>query len=216
MKSIIHAFFALSVSAAAMLAAAPVQAETKSLVVAGGCFWCVESDFDHVAGVVGTTSGYAGGRMQNPTYRKHGKHREVVKIDYDSNVTDYATLVSIFLRTVDPTDPDGQFCDRGRSYSTAIHAATQEEVAAAKAAVVAGEQALGRDIVTPVEGAVTFWEAEDYHQNYHQSHEKQLTRFGLVTRAKAYKGYRKACGRDARVKQLWGDQAYSGVAKAGS
>lgn len=195
---------------------APASAETKSLVVAGGCFWCVESDFDNVAGVVGTTSGYAGGEMQNPTYREHGQHREVVKIDYDSNVTDYETLVTIFLRTIDPTDGGGQFCDRGRSYAPAIHAATEAEMKAANAAIEQAQAQLGKPLQTPVEGAVTFWQAEDYHQNYHMSQEKQVTRFGLITRADAYKKYRNACGRDQRVKQLWGDAAYQGVAKHSS
>ena len=205
----------LAICLAAGVIAGPARAEVKSLVVAGGCFWCVESDFDKVAGVVGTTSGYAGGTMENPTYRNHSGHREVVKIDYDSTVTDYATLVATFLRTIDPTDGDGQFCDRGHSYTPAIHAATPEELAAAMAAVADAQLTIGGPLAIPVEGAVRFWEAEDYHQNYWQSQEKQLTRFGLVTRAEAYKGYREGCGRDRRVRQVWGDEAYKGVDKAG-
>ncbi|MEL6921945.1 MAG: peptide-methionine (S)-S-oxide reductase, partial [Pseudomonadota bacterium] len=130
------------------------NAETKSLIVAGGCFWCVEKDFEHVEGVIEATSGYAGGQIENPTYRNHGRHREVVKIDYDSNVTDYKTLVDTFLRTIDPTDAGGQFCDRGRSYSSAIHAFSPEEMEIALNAVAEGEAQLGQEIVTPVEGAV--------------------------------------------------------------
>ncbi|MBO6554061.1 MAG: peptide-methionine (S)-S-oxide reductase MsrA [Roseitalea sp.] len=211
-KKVIHAtFLAAALAIGAMTGAA--QAETRSLIVAGGCFWCVESDFDHVAGVVGTTSGYAGGEMQNPVYRNHGRHREVVKIDYDSTVTDYKTLIEIFLRTVDPLDAGGQFCDRGRSYETAIHAANDAEKMAALEAVNAASQALGQEVVIPVEGPVTFWRAEDYHQDYYLSQERQLTRFGYVTRAEAYKGYRKGCGRDARVRQIWGAEAYRGVDK---
>ncbi|MEM1378011.1 MAG: peptide-methionine (S)-S-oxide reductase MsrA [Pseudomonadota bacterium] len=202
------ALFAALLSTAALTSA---QAETKSLIVAGGCFWCVEKDFEHVAGVIEATSGYAGGTMNDPTYRNHGNHREVVKIDYDSNVVDYKTLVDTFLRTIDPTDPGGQFCDRGRSYESAIHASTPEEMELALQAVAEGQEELGQTIVTPVEGAVTFWIAEDYHQNYYKSTESRLTRFGVLTRADAYKRYRKACGRDARVKQLWGDAAYPGV-----
>ena len=190
---------------------APAQAETRSLVVAGGCFWCVEADFDKVAGVVGTTSGYAGGEMRNPTYRDHGRHREAVRIDYDPSVTDYETLVGIFLRTIDPLDAGGQFCDRGRSYETAIHAADDAEKLAALKAVNAASQALGQPLVTPVEGPATFWQAEDYHLDYHLSQERILTRFGLVTKAHAYKGYRAACGRDDRVRAIWGEQAYRGV-----
>jgi len=194
----------------------PVKAETKTLVVAGGCFWCVENDFDKVTGVTNAVSGYAGGEMANPTYRNHGRHREVVRITYDSNVTDYKTLVSTFLRTIDPLDGGGQFCDRGRSYAPAIHAETDVEMKAANEAVAEAEAALGRDVVVPVEGAVTFWKAEDYHQNYARSTEKVVTRFGVIDRADAYKKYRNACGRDARVKQIWGAMAYKGVNKTGS
>lgn len=190
----------------------PAQAETKSLIVAGGCFWCVESDFDKMQGVTSTTSGYGGGDMANPTYRNHGNHREVVKVEYDSDVTDYKTLVTNFLRTIDPTDGGGQFCDRGRSYTPAIHAMTPDEKAAADAAVADAAAALGQKLAVPVEGAANFTIAEEYHQDYYKSQVKQLTRFGLVSRAEAYKGYRKGCGRDARVKQVWGDMAYTGVA----
>lgn len=201
-------------SAATFIPAA--HAEQKSLIVAGGCFWCVESDFDKVKGVTNAVSGYAGGSQQNPTYRDHGKHREVVQITYDSNVTDYKTLVATFLRTIDPTDGGGQFCDRGRSYAPAVHAATPAEKAAAMEAVAEAESALGKKIAAPVEGAVKFWVAEDYHQNYAKSQEKQLTRFGLITRADAYVKYRAACGRDKSVKALWGAEAYKGVNKISS
>ncbi|WP_421856352.1 peptide-methionine (S)-S-oxide reductase MsrA [Oricola sp.] len=198
------------------LFALPAQAEIRSLIVAGGCFWCVESDFDHMAGVIATTSGYAGGTLRDPTYRNHGKHREVVKVDYDANVTDYRTLVAAFLRTIDPTDAGGQFCDRGHSYSTAIHANGEAEARIAREELAKAQEVLGRSVVTPVEALPAFWEAEEYHQNYATSQVRQLTRFGLVSRAKAYKGYRKACGRDQRVRQLWMEEAYSGVNKPGS
>jgi len=212
MKSMIAA---LSLAATA-LTALPAQAEIKSLVVAGGCFWCVESDFDHMDGVVATTSGYGGGEMKNPTYRDHGEHREVVKVDYDDTKTDYGTLVSQFLRTIDVTDAGGQFCDRGHSYTTAIHAGNDAEAKIAREAVAEAQTSLGKEIVTPVEGPATFWKAEDYHQDYYMSDDRILSRFGLVTKAKAYKGYRKGCGRDARVRELWGDQAFMGMHKAGS
>ena len=208
--------FLAAVAFSASLLAIPAQAEIRSLIVAGGCFWCVESDFDHMAGVVRTTSGYAGGSMRNPTYRNHGRHREVVKVEYDSNVTDYRTLVAAFLRTIDPTDAGGQFCDRGRSYSSAIHARGAAERQIAREEIARAQQALGRQVVTPVERYPAFWEAEDYHQDYYKSQVRQLTRFGLVTRAEAYKGYRKGCGRDKRVKQLWMSEAYRGVYKPAS
>lgn len=200
--------------AVAVAGVAPAMAGTKSLVVAGGCFWCVEADFDHMDGVIATTSGYAGGQMDNPTYRNHGNHREAVKVDYDDTKTDYRTLVTDFLRTIDVTDAGGQFCDRGHSYTTAIHAADAEERRIAEAAVAEAGKELGVKIATPVEGGVAFWPAEDYHQNYHASQERILSRFGLVTKARAYEGYRRGCGRDARVRELWGEQAYHGVHKA--
>lgn len=203
---------ALFASSILMSAAVTAQAETKSLVVAGGCFWCVESDFDHVKGVVGTTSGYGGGTLENPTYRKHGDHREVVKIDYDTAQTDYKTLITTFIRTIDPTDGGGQFCDRGHSYSPAIHAATDEEEAAAKQVVADAQVQLGKELAIPVEGEAVFYEAEDYHQNYYQGDNNVITRFGLIKQSDAYKKYREGCGRDARVKAVWGDAAYQGVA----
>jgi peptide-methionine (S)-S-oxide reductase len=185
--------------AAGSLAPLPALAETRSLVVAGGCFWCVEKDFDHVPGVVATTSGYSGGTMENPTYQSHTGHREVVKIDYDSTKTDYATLVTIFFRSIDPTDEGGQFCDRGHAYTTAVTYTTDEEKAAAEKAKADAQAALGQTVVTPVEKAATFWQAEDYHQNYYK---KNPIRY-------AY--YRGGCGRDARVEQVWGAAAHQGI-----
>lgn len=188
-------------------------AETQTALFAGGCFWCVESDMDAVTGVKSTISGYAGGETANPTYQDYssGGHREVVQVEFDSAAVSYRTLVDIFLRTIDVTDAGGQFCDRGHSYSTAIHALDEEQAKAARDAVADAAKALGREIVTPVEGPAQFWAAEDYHQGYYMSEARLLTRFGYVTRASAYKGYRKGCGRDARVRAVWGDEAYKGV-----
>ncbi len=207
---------ALMATAFAAGGASYASAESKSLVVAGGCFWCVESDFDHVVGVTDTVSGYGGGTLENPTYRNHGNHREVVKITYDPAVTDYETLVTTFIRTIDPTDGGGQFCDRGRSYAPAIHASTDEEMAIAEKIVADAAAALDRELAIPVEGTATFYEAEDYHQNYWQGTGKKLTRFGVISQGDAYKKYRNACGRDQRVKRIWGDQAYAGVTPHGS
>jgi peptide-methionine (S)-S-oxide reductase len=194
MRNLKTAVLAFALSAAS-LGAAPAQAEIKSLVVAGGCFWCVESDFDHMDGVVATTSGYGGGEMQNPTYRNHGKHREVVKVDYDDTKTDYRTLVTQFLRTIDVTDAGGQFCDRGHSYTTAIHAGPRRRRRSPARRLPRPKRARAENRHAGG-GPATFWPAEDYHQGYYMSQEKVLTRFGFVTRARAYKGYRKGCGRD--------------------
>jgi peptide-methionine (S)-S-oxide reductase len=208
----------LSLVAALSVAApfAPAQAETA--IFAGGCFWCVESDLEKLPGVRDVVSGYAGGKTQNPTYKNYerGGHREVVQVDFDETKISYGDLVGIFLRTVDVTDPGGQFCDRGFGYSTAIHPLNDKQAKAAKAEVEKANKALGGKVVTPVEGAAVFWPAEDYHQGYYKSDTRTLTRFGYVTRADAYKGYRKACGRDARVKSVWGGEAYKGLPKAGS
>lgn len=208
----------LSLVAALSVAApfAPAQAETA--IFAGGCFWCVESDLEKLPGVRDVVSGYAGGKTQNPTYKNYerGGHREVVQVDFDETKISYGDLVGIFLRTVDVTDPGGQFCDRGFGYSTAIHPLNDKQAKAAKAEVEKANKALGGKVVTPVEGSAVFWPAEDYHQGYYKSDTRTLTRFGYVTRADAYKGYRKACGRDARVKSVWGGEAYKGLPKAGS
>ncbi|WP_157014549.1 peptide-methionine (S)-S-oxide reductase MsrA [Mesorhizobium xinjiangense] len=210
-----YAVLAALALATALTLPHPAAAEEKTAIFAGGCFWCVEADFDKVPGVLDTVSGYAGGETQNPTYRNYssGGHREVVKIDFDDTKVSYKQLADILLRTVDPTDPNGQFCDRGKSYSTAIYALDAEQKAAAEKAKQEANAVLGGKVVTPVLGPVTFWPAEDYHQNYYRSDEHILTRFGFVTKADAYNGYREGCGRDQRVKEVWGEMAFSGLVK---
>ncbi|UUP17473.1 peptide-methionine (S)-S-oxide reductase MsrA [Nitratireductor thuwali] len=214
MKRLIIAALALAVTAlgAGMTGAA---AATRTALFAGGCFWCVEADFDKVPGVVSTVSGYAGGRTANPTYRNYasGGHREVVKIEYDDSRVSYERLLEIFFRSVDPTDPGGQFCDRGKSYSTAVYALDAAQKKAAEKAKQEAANELGQPVVTPILPAAKFWAAEDYHQNYYRSNDRILTRFGYITKAKAYEGYREGCGRDARVRQLWGEAAYTGIRK---
>ena len=186
-------------------------AETKSAVFAGGCFWCVESDFDSVEGVVGTTSGYIGGTTDNPTYKEvtsqETGHYEAVKIDYDPEIVTYRELVDLFWRSVDPTDDGGQFCDRGPSYRTAVFVMNEDERAEATASKSAATSDLGMEIVTPVLDFDRFFRAEDRHQDYYLGQNRVLTRFGVVKQANAYKRYRKACGRDDRVRALWGEQA---------
>ncbi|MBO6510473.1 MAG: peptide-methionine (S)-S-oxide reductase MsrA [Roseibium sp.] len=195
---------------------APAQAETA--ILAGGCFWCVESDLEKLPGVRDVVSGYGGGSTQNPTYKNYerGGHREVVKVDFDETKISYQDLVGIFLRTIDVTDANGQFCDRGFGYSSAIYPLNEGQAKAAKAEIAKANKVLGGKVVTPVEGAAVFWPAEDYHQGYYKSNVRTLSRFGYVTRADAYKGYRKGCGRDARVKAVWGKEAFKGLPKAGS
>lgn len=172
-----------------------LPSSAKSLVVAGGCFWCVEKDFEARDDVFEAVSGYSGGTKRDATYQNHEGHREVVEVFYDSEKTDYATLVRFFLRTIDVTDDGGQFCDRGFSYTTAIHYRTDEERIAAEAAVAEAEAALGQDVVTPVVPFDFFVTAEDYHQDYYK---KNPVRYRL---------YRGGCGRDGRVKAVWGAEA---------
>jgi peptide-methionine (S)-S-oxide reductase len=194
--------FVLGLTGAAM-------AEVKTAVVAGGCFWCVESDFEPVPGVIDVVSGYTGGNKANPTYKSHAGHYEAVKITYDSAVISYADLMAKFLRSVDVTDAGGQFCDRGDAYRTAIFVNDAAERAAAEAAVAEAEAVLGQQVVTPVLDAKRFWIAEDYHQDYYKGTGIILTRAGPKKQSNAYKFYRESCGRDARVQALWGNQAFS-------
>ncbi|MFM2355976.1 MAG: hypothetical protein RLZZ528_1712 [Pseudomonadota bacterium] len=190
---------------------APMAARAEVAVFAGGCFWCVESDMDKVPGVTRTTSGFTGGSVANPTYKQVSKggtgHYEAVEVTFDPARTSYAELVAIFLRSIDPLDAGGQFCDRGDSYRTAIFAKSDAQREAAAAAVAEASAALGRKVVTPVLAAKPFYPADDYHQDYYQQSEVILTRAGPKSKKSAYKFYRDACGRDARVKAVWGDQA---------
>ena len=186
---------------------AAAEKKLSLMIVAGGCFWCVKSDFDHVTGVVETILGYTGGHLKNPTYRDvtfgGSGHLEVVAIKYDPEKTDYATLLDVFWRSVDPTDGGGQFCDRRESYSTAIYTTSPEQKKLAKASQVALEASgvLKRSVATKTVDASTFYPAEDYHQNYYR------------TNPLRYKFYRFNCGRDQRITDLWGDEAYKGIKK---
>lgn len=186
-------------------------AKLESTVFAGGCFWCVESDFESVPGVTKAVSGYAGGSKADANYKSVTKggtgHLEVVKITYNPSKVTYDELLHLFLRSIDPTDAGGQFCDRGESYRTAIFVANDTERAAAEAAIATAQADLGSKIVTPVKIAAPFYKAEAYHQDYYKSKKIVVTRRGPKTKASAYKFYRSSCGRDARIKALWGDAA---------
>lgn len=193
--------------AAAFIAswAAPENAAAKSKVAifAGGCFWCVEADFDKVSGVLSTTSGYIGGSAKTATYKTVSAggtgHYEAVKIVYNPDKVSYDRLLHTFWRSVDPTDAGGQFCDRGASYKTGVFVANEAERKIALASKRKAAAVLGKRIVTPVVKAGPFYKAEGYHQNYY-------TRNPI-----RYKVYRYGCGRDARIKSLWGSQAMAGI-----
>ena len=177
---------------------------TAKAVFAGGCFWCVESDFDKVPGVLSTTSGYIGGRNANPTYQQVSSHStghaEAVLVEFDPAKVSYERLVQYFWRTIDPTTKDRQFCDSGSPYRTAIFAqdAEQLKIATASRAALEKSKPFKEPVVTEVVMATTFYPAEDYHQDYYLKNPVR------------YKVYRTGCGRDARLKQLWGEQAAAG------
>jgi peptide-methionine (S)-S-oxide reductase len=186
-------------------------AEPQTLIVAGGCFWCVEADFEKVSGVSEVVSGFTGGTVETPSYKQvvggGTGHVEAVQIMFDPDVVSRAQLLNMFLRSVDPTDAGGQFCDRGESYATAIFVDGAQERALAKSAIREAEAALGQTIVTPVRSEAPFYPAEAGHQDYYKSDTLVLTRFGPRTKKVAYGLYREACGRDTRVRQLWGAAA---------
>ncbi|MCP4070541.1 MAG: peptide-methionine (S)-S-oxide reductase MsrA [Hyphomicrobiales bacterium] len=187
----------------AILFSSPAIAETKTAIFAGGCFWCMEKDFEHVSGVIMAESGYTGGTSDNPTYKTYekGKHIEAIRISYDSGKTTYDRLLHTFWRSVNPTDAGGQFCDRGHAYSTAIFAMDdrQKELATRSKQMLVADNPLPKPIVTPILDANKFWPAEEYHQDYYK---KASIR---------YKFYRLSCGRDKTIKALWGKQAHAGI-----
>ncbi|MEM1286400.1 MAG: peptide-methionine (S)-S-oxide reductase MsrA [Pseudomonadota bacterium] len=184
---------------APMTADVPDGAEVA--IFAGGCFWCVEKDFDHVTGVLRTTSGYIGGQFPNPTYQNHGANGdlEAVEVVYDPDTVTYSELAHTFFRTVDPLDDGGQFCDRGNSYRTAIFVLDADQRALAETAAANASSTLGRDVATRIIDAPTFWPAEEYHQDYYQKNPLR------------YQFYRTSCGRNRTVERVWGEEAYAGV-----
>ena len=179
------------------LAQATAQATAKA-TFAGGCFWCVEADFDKVPGVLSTTSGYTGGTVANPSYEqvsaKQTGHAEVVQIVFDPARVSYEQLLEKFWRSIDPTTKDRQFCDSGSPYRTAIYTHDAAQLAAARGSLEALEKSkpFKAPIVTQIEAAGPFYAAEDYHQDYYKKNPAR------------YQYYRLSCGRDSRLRELWG------------
>ena len=189
-------------SATATVTAQPAAAATKARAIfAGGCFWCVESDFDKIPGVISTTSGYIGGNTVNPSYEQVSAHStghaEAVEIVYDPAKVSYERLVEYFWHTIDPTVKDQQFCDRGNPYRTAIFAVGPEQLKIAQASRASLEKTkpFKEPVVTEIVPASVFYPAEDYHQDYYKKNPIR------------YKYYRTSCGRESRLAQLWGDKA---------
>ncbi len=173
---------------------------SETAILAGGCFWCVEADFDKVEGVISTTSGYTGGHLENPTYKQVSAggtgHVEAVKIEFDPAKISYSQLLDIFWRTIDPTVKDRQFCDYGSQYRSEIFYLNEEQKALAEKSKAELEKTkpFKEPIVTAITPASTFYPAEEYHQDYHNKNPIR------------YKYYRWGCGRDKRLEELWGSK----------
>ncbi len=178
--------------------AAPPPAQRAVAIFAGGCFWCMEPPFDALDGVLATTSGYTGGRVADPSYEQVSSggtgHVEAVRVEYDPQRVDYAKLLEVFWRNVDPTDAGGQFCDRGEQYGSAIFPVDGAQRARAEASKrdLEASGLLDAPVVTPIRDASPFYPAEDYHQDFY---ERNPLRYRL---------YRSSCGRDRALERLWG------------
>ena len=165
-------------------------------VFAGGCFWCTESDFDKIPGVLSTTSGYTGGKLRSPTYKQVSAggtgHIEAVRVTYDPARVSYAALAAHFIRTVDPFDSGGSFCDRGHGYRSAFFVATPAQRKIAETIKKRTQASLKKPVATLILPAATFYPAETYHQDFYKKNPVR------------YRFYRLNCGRDARLKEIWG------------
>ena len=178
----------------------PINTYAEEVILAGGCFWCLEHDLESLKGINSVNSGYSGGALQNPSYENHNGHQEVVLVDYDPTVVTLPEILRLYLRNVDPLDGGGQFCDRGDSYRPVIFFDNQKEEKDAKRALVSASNELGvpfEEISVELKSKSPFWLAEDYHQDFADRNEFK------------YKFYRFSCGRDQKLDQLWGDNARS-------
>ena len=187
----------IALAFALALLASAAAAETKVAVFAGGCFWCMEPPYDELPGVSATTSGYAGGKAENPTYQQVSSgrtgHTEVVRVEYDPAKVSYEKLLEVFWRNIDPFAVDAQFCDHGDQYRSAIFPQDGEQKRLAEASLAGMQERLkGKRIATKLEDG-KFWPAEEYHQDYYAKNPVR------------YKFYRLNCGRDARLKEIWGE-----------
>jgi len=191
----------LGPGAASAQAPAAKPAVTAKATFAGGCFWCMEEAFDKVPGVIATTSGYMGGQTKNPTYEQittgRTGHAEVVQVEYDPAKVTYDKLLDAFWRNIDPTQKDAQFCDHGSQYRSAVfyHNDEQRRAVEASRTALAGNKPFKGEIVTQVAKADVFYPAEGYHQDYYQKNPVR------------YQFYKSGCGREARLKELWGSRA---------
>lgn len=201
MRRALSALIIVAAAAACLAAAASAAPRrgapvTAQAVFAGGCFWCTESDFDKIPGVLSTTSGYTGGDLRNPTYEQVSGggtgHIEAVRVTYDPAKVSYAALAARFIRTVDPFDSGGSFCDRGYQYRSAFFVATRAQRQVAEAIKKKTQASFGKPVATLILPATPFYPAETYHQDYYKKNPVR------------YRFYRFNCGRDAQLKRIWG------------
>ncbi len=181
-----------------LLIASPIKvfAQSEEAIFAGGCFWCLEHDLEKIDGVLSAESGYSGGDLTNPTYENHSGHQEVVKVIYNSDVISYKDLLKRYWINIDPFDDQGQFCDRGNSYKPVIFTSNQEQ----KSDAIETQKTISDALNVPLEqlkvdiiDSKVFWIAEKYHQDF------------AVKNPLKYNFYRASCGRDNRLKKVWGD-----------
>lgn len=181
----------------------PIRLNANEIVLAGGCFWCMEHDLESLEGIDNVKSGYSGGDILNPTYENHEGHQEVVLVNYDSNIIELETILRAYFRNIDPLDGEGQFCDRGDSYRPVIFYEDLDEADESKNALISASRELGVSvdkIKVALKSRNKFWVAEEYHQDFAKNNELK------------YKFYRYACGRDKRLDQVWGEKAKKTIA----
>ena len=179
----------------------PLEAYSDEIILAGGCFWCLEHDLENLEGVDFVKSGYSGGDLNNPNYENHNGHQEVVLVNYDPKKVTLEEILRLYLRNIDPLDGKGQFCDRGDSYRPVIFFGNSLEENQSNDALIYASKELKvpiKEIKVEVKSKNKFWLAEDYHQNFADNNELK------------YKFYRYSCGRDKRLDQLWGENARTG------
>jgi peptide-methionine (S)-S-oxide reductase len=179
----------------AILMTLPISAKADTAIFAGGCFWCMHAAFAQLDGVLSVESGYTGGHVKNPTYEQvsggNTGHVEAIEVQYDPAKVSYGKLLEWFWDNVDPTDPKGQFCDKGSQYAAGIFYTTPEQKAEAEKSLASVEKKLGAKVATFIRGAEKFYAAEDYHQDYYKKNELR------------YKLYKAGCGRDETLKKVW-------------
>ena len=193
--------FLLSLFVIFCFIANPIEAYSDEVILAGGCFWCLEHDLEYLDGVDFVQSGYSGGDLNNPTYENHNGHQEVVLVNYDPEIVSLDKILRLYLRNIDPLDGKGQFCDRGDSYRPVIFYQDSIEENKSNDALISASRELQvpiEEIKVEVKAKNKFWLAEDYHQDFAEKNEFK------------YKFYRYSCGRDKRLDELWGVNSKSG------